>query len=90
MEDEKSKFDRDNTLIWVCVCLMVMVSIQLYFTLQFKETIKKQETEILQLKKTIVECQTSETDEFIQAEREANKLDQIEMKKNLEIFKKLK
>lgn len=50
MGNEKSKFDRDNTLIWVTCVLLGMVMVQMYFTLQFKETIREQEVVITKLK----------------------------------------
>jgi len=51
MAKEKSKYDRDDTLIWVCCSLMVLIGIQIYFTLQFKEKIKEQEAIIKKLQK---------------------------------------
>jgi hypothetical protein len=47
----KSKYDRDDTLIWVCCSLMVLIGVQIYFTLQFKEKIKEQEAIIKKLQK---------------------------------------
>jgi hypothetical protein len=73
MGKEKSKFDRDNTLIWLCCALMALIGIQMYFTLQFKEKIRKQETTILQLNKTI-----SEFEDIVDWERDARKQDIIE------------
>lgn len=52
MEKNESKFDRDDTLIWVCLSLMVLIGVQMYFTLQFKETIKNQEVVIKKLQLT--------------------------------------
>ena len=51
MGKEKSKYDRDNTLIWVIISLLGMVMFQMYFTLQFKEKIKEQEAIIKKLQK---------------------------------------
>ena len=51
MGKEKSKYDRDNTLIWVIISLLGIVMLQMYFTLQFKEKIKEQETIIKKLQK---------------------------------------
>lgn len=51
MEEKESKFDRDNTLIWVCLSLMVLIGVQMYFTIQFKEKIKEQEAIIKKLQK---------------------------------------
>ena len=51
MEKEKSKYDRDNTLIWVIISLLGMVMLQMYFTLQFKEKIREQEIIIKKLQK---------------------------------------
>ena len=51
MEENGSKFDRDNTLIWVIISLLGMVMLQMYFTLQFKEKIKEQEAIIKKLQK---------------------------------------
>lgn len=45
----KNKFDRDNTLIWVCCSLMVLIVIQMWFTIQFKEKIREQEVIIKKL-----------------------------------------
>ena len=45
----KNKFDRDNTLIWVCCSLMVLIGIQMWFTIQFKEKIREQEVIIKKL-----------------------------------------
>jgi hypothetical protein len=47
----KSKYDRDNTLIWVIISLLGIVMLQMYFTLQFKEKIKEQEAIIKKLQK---------------------------------------
>jgi hypothetical protein len=51
MGKEKSKYDRDNTLIWVIISLLGIVMLQMYFTLQFKEKIKEQEAIIKKLQK---------------------------------------
>lgn len=51
MGNGKSKFDRDNTLIWLCSALMALIGIQMWFTLQFKEKIKEQEAIIKKLQK---------------------------------------
>ena len=47
----KSKYDRDDTLIWVIISLLGMVMLQMYFTLQFKEKIREQEAIIKKLQK---------------------------------------
>ena len=47
----KSKYDRDDTLIWVIISLLGIVMFQMYFTLQFKEKIKEQEAIIKKLQK---------------------------------------
>jgi hypothetical protein len=60
MEKEKSKFDRDNTLIWVCCALLAICAFQMFFTLKFKETIKEQEVVIKKLELT--QRNTAETD----------------------------
>jgi cell division protein FtsB len=73
MGKEKSKFDRDNTLIWLCCALMVLIGVQMWFTLQFKETIRKQEAKILKLEKSLEECS-----EAIYWEQDARKQDIIE------------
>jgi hypothetical protein len=52
MENEKSKFDKDNTLVWVIISLLGMVMFQMYFTLQFKQTIREQEVVIKKLELT--------------------------------------
>lgn len=51
MGKRKSKYDSDNTLIWVCCSLMVLIGVQMYFTIQFKEKIKEQEAIIKKLQK---------------------------------------
>ena len=48
-ENEGNKFDRDNTLIWVCCALLAISAFQMYFTLQFKETIRNQQVVIKKL-----------------------------------------
>ena len=50
-ENEGNKFDRDNTLIWVCCALLAICAFQMFFTLQFKEKIKEQEAIIKKLQK---------------------------------------
>jgi hypothetical protein len=52
MEKEKSKFDRDNTLIWVCCTLLAICAFQMFFTLKFKQTIREQEVVIKKLELT--------------------------------------
>ena len=47
----KSKYDRDDTLIWVCCALLAICAFQMFFTLQFKEKIKEQEAIIKKLQK---------------------------------------
>ncbi len=47
----KNKYDRDDTLIWLCCALMVLIGVQMYFTLQFKEKIREQEAIIKKLQK---------------------------------------
>lgn len=46
-----SKYDRDNTLIWVIIALLGIVGFQMYFTLQFKEKIREQQIIIKKLQK---------------------------------------
>ena len=84
MGKQKSKYDRDNTLIWVIIALLGMVMLQMYFTLQFKEKIREQETTILKLNKTI-----SEFEDIVDWERDARKQDIIDSKKNSEMYKNL-
>jgi hypothetical protein len=80
----KSKYDRDNTLIWVIISLLGIVMFQMYFTLQFKEKIREHETTILKLNKTI-----SEFENIVDWERDARKQDIIDSKKNSEMYKNL-
>ena len=84
MGNEKSKYDRDNTLIWVICVLLGIVMLQMYFTLQFKEKIREQETTILKLNKTI-----SEFEDIVDWERDARKQDIIDSKKNSQMYKNL-
>ncbi len=42
---------RDNTLVWVCLSLMLCITIQLVGTLRLKYEIKQLEEQVLQLKK---------------------------------------
>ncbi len=42
---------RDNTLVWVCLSLMVCITIQLVGTLRLKSQIRDLESQVLQLKK---------------------------------------
>lgn len=60
MENGKSKFDRDNTLIWVCCSLLAICAFQMYFTLQFKKTIREQEVVIKKLEP--IKTDTTEVD----------------------------
>jgi hypothetical protein len=51
MEERKSKFDRDNTLIWVLVGLLVCITIQMVGVIHLKNDIKEKEAIIKKLQK---------------------------------------
>ena len=51
MEERKSKFDRDNTLIWVLVGLLVCITIQMVGVIHLKNDIKEKEEIIKKLQK---------------------------------------
>lgn len=51
MEKEKSKLDRDNTLIWVLIGLLFCISIQMVGVMHLKEDIKEKEAIIKKLQK---------------------------------------
>lgn len=49
MEEKKSKFDRDNTLIWVLIGLLGCIAIQMVGVLHLKDDIKEKESVIKKL-----------------------------------------
>jgi peptidoglycan hydrolase CwlO-like protein len=49
MEERKSKFDRDNTLIWVLIGLLICITIQLVGVMHLKDDIKEKESVIKKL-----------------------------------------
>jgi hypothetical protein len=51
MENGKSKFDRDTTLIWVLVGLLVCITIQMVGVIHLKNDIKEKEEIIKKLQK---------------------------------------
>jgi len=51
MENGKSKFDRDNTLIWVIVALLGCVTILMVGVMHLKDDIKEKEEIIKKLQK---------------------------------------
>ena len=51
MGKEKNKYDRDNTLIWVIVALLVCVTVQMVGVLHLKSDIKEKEEIIKKLQK---------------------------------------
>jgi hypothetical protein len=51
MEERKSKFDRDNTLIWVLVGLLGCIAIQMAGVIHLKNDIKEKEEIIKKLEK---------------------------------------
>jgi len=51
MENGKSKFDRDNTLIWVLIGLLSCITIQMVGVMHLKEDIKEKEAIIKKLQK---------------------------------------
>ena len=51
MENGKNKFDRDNTLIWVIVALLVCITIEMVGTMHLKNDIKEKEEIIKKLQK---------------------------------------
>ena len=73
MEEKKSKFDRDNTLIWVLIGLLICITIQMVGVIHLKNDIKEKETNFLKLKKSLDECS-----EAIYWEQDARKQDIIE------------
>jgi hypothetical protein len=51
MEGNGSKFDRDNTLIWVLVGLLICIAIQMVGVIHLKNDIKEKEEIIKKLQK---------------------------------------
>ena len=51
MEGKRSKFDRDNTLIWVLVGLLFCIAIQMIGVIHLKNDIKEKEEIIKKLQK---------------------------------------
>jgi hypothetical protein len=51
MGKEKNKYDRDNTLIWVIVALLVCVTVQMVGVMHLKDDIKEKEEIIKKLQK---------------------------------------
>jgi hypothetical protein len=51
MERNGSKFDRDNTLIWVLIGLLICITIQMVGVIHLKEDIKEKEAIIKKLQK---------------------------------------
>ena len=51
MENGKSKFDRDNTLIWVLIGLLICITIQMVGVIHLKNDIKEKESVIKKLEK---------------------------------------
>jgi hypothetical protein len=51
MENGKSKFDRDNTLIWVIVALLVCITVQMVGVLHLKNDLKEKQIIIKKLQK---------------------------------------
>jgi hypothetical protein len=51
MEGKKSKFDRDNTLIWVLIGLLICISVQMVGVIHLKNDIKEKEEIIKKLQK---------------------------------------
>ena len=51
MENGKSKWDRDNTLIWVVIALLGLITIQLIGVMHLKNDIKEKEEIIKKLQK---------------------------------------
>ena len=51
MEKTKSKFDKDNTLIWVIGGLLVCIAIQVVGVIHLKNDIKEKEAIIKKLQK---------------------------------------
>jgi hypothetical protein len=51
MEGKKSKFDRDNTLIWVLIGLLICISVQMIGVIHLKNDIKEKEEIIKKLQK---------------------------------------
>ena len=49
MEERKSKFDRDNTLIWVLIGLLICITIQMVGVMHLKDDIKEKELIIKKL-----------------------------------------
>ena len=51
MEGNGSKFDRDNTLIWVLIGLLICIAIQMVGVIHLKNDIKEKEEIIKKLQK---------------------------------------
>jgi hypothetical protein len=51
MEKNGSKFDRDNTLIWVLIGLLICIAIQMVGVIHLKNDIKEKEEIIKKLQK---------------------------------------
>jgi len=51
MEENGSKFDRDNTLIWVLIGLLICIAIQMVGVIHLKNDIKEKEEIIKKLQK---------------------------------------
>jgi hypothetical protein len=51
MEENGSKFDRDNTLIWVLIGLLICIAIQMVGVMHLKNDIKEKEEIIKKLQK---------------------------------------
>ena len=51
MEENGSKFDRDNTLIWVLIGLLICIAIQLVGVMHLKSDIREKEEIIKKLQK---------------------------------------
>ena len=51
MEERKSKFDRDNTLVWVLIGLLICITIQMVGVMHLKDDIKEKEAIIKKLQK---------------------------------------
>ena len=51
MEEKKSKFDRDNTLVWVLIGLLICITIQMVGVMHLKDDITQKEEIIKKLQK---------------------------------------
>jgi hypothetical protein len=51
MEENGSKFDRDNTLIWVLIGLLICIAMQMVGVIHLKNDIKEKEEIIKKLQK---------------------------------------